>query len=265
MVRHIDKNPAWKGSVTRSDERIVDAYLQKLKIQTEVAVQRILQEKRNSKIDELAVAVFGTSGVSRLKNYTDKANISYSRKMLGGFTHVQGLNYLKAFLLDFFKKDIRELVDLFLIRGQWSTNMLSQQLSEGFHELMSISEKLIAFDESLADDGELGVRLRNALAKAERDKDQLKHLRILLKGVNDDAQRMVNGSAQALIAIGKNLKSLLEDYQRLPHELLINWKEIELASEKPIDERAIEVYKKIYYFVQLMQFFAKSAEDASKA
>ncbi|HCM28119.1 MAG TPA: hypothetical protein DIC34_16560, partial [Treponema sp.] len=237
IVRHIDKNPNWKAPVNRSEERIVDPYLQKLKTQTEVAVQRILQEKRNSKIEELAVAVFGTSSVSRLKNYTDKANITFSRKMLGGYTNVQGLNYLKAFLLDFFKKDIRELVDLFLIRGQWSTNMLSQQLSEGFHELMEISEKLIAFDESLADDGDLGGRLRTSLAKADRDKDQLKHLRILLKGVNDDAQRLVNGSAQALIAVGKNLKSLLEDYQRIPHELLINWKELELASEHSIDER----------------------------
>ena len=265
MVRHIDKNPDWKPSVHRSDERITEAYLQKLKTQTELAVQRILQEKRNSKIDELAVAVFGSPAISRLKNYTDKANIAFSRKMLGGFTQVQGLNYLKAFLLDFFKKDIRELVDLFLIRGQWSTNLLSQQLSEGFHELMSISEKLMAFDESLADEGELGTRLRSSLAKAERDKDQLKHLRILLKGVNDDAQRMVNGSAQALIAIGKNLKSLLEDYQRVPHVLLINWKELELASEKPIDERVTEVYKKIYHFVQLMQFFAKGAEETPKA
>jgi hypothetical protein len=208
----------------------------------------------------LAKAVFGTTAVSRLKNYTDKANLVFSKKMLGGYMHVQGLNYLKAFLLDFFKKDIRELVDLFLIRGQWSTNLLSQQLSEGFHELMSVSEKLIAFDESLADDAEMGLRMRNYLAKAERDKDQLKNLRTSLKNVNDEAQRMINSSAQALIAIGKNLKNVLEDYQRTPHELIINWKEIEFATERPIDERVTEVYKKIYFFVQLMQFFAKAPD-----
>jgi len=264
-VRHIDKNPAWQPAMRTVDEHIVEPYLQKLRAQVEIAIQKILQEKRNSKIDELAKAVFGTPAVSRLKNYTDKANLVFSKKMLGGYTHVQGLNYLKAFLLDFFKKDIRELVDLFLIRGQWSTNLLSQQLSEGFHELMSVSEKLVTFDEALADDGETGIRLRNYLAKAERDKDQQKNLRNLLKIVNEDAQKMINGSAQALIVVGKNLKNVLEDYQRTPHELIVNWKEIELASEQPIAERVTDVYKKIYYFVQLMQFFAKAEQDGPEA
>ncbi len=264
MVRHIDKNPAWQPVVRRPDERIVEPYLQKLKTQTEVSIQKILQEKRNAKIDELAVAVFGTPAVARMKNYTDKANIVFAKKMLGGYTQVQGMNYLKAFLLDCFKKDIRELVDLFLIRGQWSTNLLSQQLSEGFHELMGVSEKLLAFDDALADDGEVGARLRTLMAKADRDKEQIKHLRILLKGINDDAQRMINAAAQGLISIGKNLKNVLEDYQRSPHELIINWKEIEFASERPIADRVTEIYKKIYYFVQLMQFFSKTGEEAPR-
>jgi len=261
MVRHIDKNPGWQPIVRRVDEHIVEPYLQKLRAQIEISIQKILQEKRNTKIDELAKSVFGTPAVSRLKNYTDKANMAFSKKMLGGYTQVQGLNYLKAFLLDYFKKDIRELVDLFLIRGQWSTNLLSQQLSEGFHELMSVSEKLISFDDALADDGETGQRLRNYLAKAERDKDQLKNLRNLLKTVNDEAQRMINSSAHALIAVGKNLKNVLEDHQKTPHELIVNWKEIELASERPIEDRVTEVYKRIYYFVQLMQFFAKNEQS----
>jgi hypothetical protein len=264
MVRHIDKNPAWQPAVRRPDERIVEPFLQKLKTQTEVSIQKIMQEKRNAKIDELATAVFGTPAVARMKNYTDKANIVFAKKMLGGYTQVQGLNYLKAFLLDYFKKDIRELVDLFLIRGQWSTNLLSQQLSEGFHELMTVSEKLLVFDDSLADDGEVGARLRMLMAKADRDKEQIKHLRILLKGVNDDAQRMINAAAQSLISIGKNLKNVLEDFQRSPHELIINWKEIEFASERPIADRVTDIYKKIYYFVQLMQFYSKSGEDAPK-
>jgi len=263
MIRHIDKDPFWQSKSKISEERILESYLQKLRAQTEVAIQRILQEKRNAKIDELAVAVFGTTAVSRLKNYTDKANMTFAKKMLGGYIHVQGLNYLKAFLLDYFKKDIRELCDLFLVRGQWSTNLLSQQLSEGFHELMGVSEKLLTFDDSLADDGDLGARLKTALVKVDRDKEQVKYLRILLKGINDDAQKMISISAQALISIGKNLKNVLEDYQKTPHELIINWKEIEFATEQPIDERITAIYKKIYYFVQLMQFFSKA--DAGQA
>lgn len=263
MVRHIDKKPEWRSKSRYSDERILENYLQKLKTQIEVIIQQILQEKRNAKIDELAKAIFGTASVSRLKNYTERANATFSKKMLGGYTYIQGLNYLKAFLLDYFKKDIRELCDLFLVRGQWSTNFQSQQLSEGFHELLDISEKLLVFDDSLADDGDTGSRLRTALVKADRDKEQVKHLRILLKGINEDAQKMINTAAQACISIGKNLKAILDDYQHAPHTIIINWKEIELASEKSIDARITEVYKKIYYFVNLMQFYAKGESGSS--
>ncbi|MFQ3546734.1 MAG: DUF5312 family protein [Termitinemataceae bacterium] len=257
MVRHIDKNPAWMPKPLIPNEYILDAYQQKLKTQVEVLIQQLIQERRNAKIEELAKIVFGTPSISRLKNYTDKANMVFSKKMLGGFIHVQGLNYLKAFLLDYFKKDIRELCDLLLVRGQWSTNINSQQLSEAYHDLMSISDKLITFDDALADDGDMGQRLRIAMAKADRDKEQTKYVRTMLKGINDEALKLINSSAQDLIAIGKNLKSVLDDFQRSPHELIINWKELELASEKPIDQRITDIYKLIYYFVQLMQFFAK--------
>ncbi len=264
MVRHLTKNPQWQSKIRDADEHITETYLQKLKTQTEITIQRILQEKRNAKIDELANYVFGTSAVARMKNYAEKANALFAKKMLGGYTQIQGMNYLKAFLLDYYKKDIRELVDLFLIRGQWSSNILSQQLSESFHELMSISERLLAFDDALADDADMGQRLRAALLKADRDKEQIKYVRTLLKGINDDALFMINSAAQSLIVVGKNLKNVLDDFKRTPRELIINWKEIELASEAPIADRITEVYKKIYYFIQLMQYFAKANLDTKQ-
>ncbi len=259
MVRHIDKDPHWVCRPYRPEERIVEAYLQKLKTQTEVCIQKNLQERRNDKIDQLAKVIFGTAAVSRMKNYTEKANLAFSKRMLGGYIHVQGLNYLKAFILDIFKKDIRELVDLFLIRGQWTANQLSQHLSEAFHNVLEVSEKLLAFDENLADDAPLGSRLRTILLKSERDKEQVQLLRNHLKTINEEAQELINTAAQNLIAVGKSLKGLLDDYGRSPRELLTNWKEIESVSEEPIAENLVEVYKKIYAFIQLMQYFARGS------
>jgi hypothetical protein len=258
MVRHIDKDPRWQVKPQRPDEHIVEAYLQKLKTQTEVVIQKSLQEKRNEKIDDLAKAIFGTPAISRMKNYTEKANLTFSKKMLGGYIHVQAMNYLKAFLLDYFKKDIRELVDLMLIRGQWSAHQMSQILSEAFHTVMKVSEQILIFDDNLGDDSQLGGRLRSILAKSDRDKEQIVLLRNHLKTINEDAQKMVNTAAQNLIVVGKNLKGLLDDHARSPHDLIVNWKEIELASDKPIAQRIAEVYKQIYLFIQLMQNFTQS-------
>jgi len=96
------------------------------------------------------------------------------------------VNYLKAYLLDFFKKGIRELCDLLLVRGQWTNIVLSQPVSNAYHEMMDLSDKLMAFDESLNEKGEHGSRLRQALLKVDRDKGQGRYIRIILTTVNNN-------------------------------------------------------------------------------
>ena len=260
MVRHLKADPLWENNPRVPAERIVDPFLQKLKTQIETVIQRIIQERRNSKIDEAANQIFGTSVILRMKNYTDKANVVFAKKMLGGYTQCQALNYLKAYLMDYFKKDIRELVDLLIITGQWTANIQSQQLSDCYHAILDVSERIVKFDEDLADESELGTRLRSALAKADRDKDAMKYLRQALKEINDKATAMIGRAAVNLIGVGRQLKSLIEDLQKPHHELLINWKDVESQSPRPFKPWIVETYKKIYYVVQLLQFFAKSEE-----
>jgi len=50
---------------------------------------------------------------------------------------------------------------------------------------------------------------------------------------------------------------VLDDYSATPHEILLNWKEVDSAFEGNIQERLTEAYKKIFYFMQLMQFYLK--------
>ena len=258
LIRFIDKDPYYKSEVYPPHEKIVEEYLNKIKTQTEMTIQKVLRERQNRKIDGLLKEVFGTVAISRMKNYTDKNNMTFSKKMLGGFIYVAPLNYLKAFLLDYFKKDIREVVDILLIRGKWSTNIMSQQLSEAFHAIMQTSEELLQFDDSLSDEGSLGIALRNGLKRADRDKASMSQLRGQLKKVNDSALNMIQGSAQNLITVGKNLKIVIEDYDRKPHELIINWKELDSSSDHEIRGKIAVVYKKIYYFIQLLQFYVKN-------
>ena len=41
-----------------------------------------------------------------MKYYTEKENLAFAKKMLGGYIYIAPMNYLKAFLVDFCKKDI---------------------------------------------------------------------------------------------------------------------------------------------------------------
>jgi hypothetical protein len=261
IVRHVKKDPFWEIDARKPVDRIVESFLQKLKTQIETVVQRLIQEKRSAKIEESARQVFGTSVVLRMRNYTEKANAAFQKKMLGGYVHAQAMNYLKAYLIDHFKKDVRELVDLLIIRGQWTTNILSQQLSDCYHAIMETSEAIIQFDDSLSEEGETATRMRSALARVDRDKDAMKLVRTMLKDINDRAAAMISKAAINLIGVGKHLKNLIEDYQKTRHELIINWKEIEAQSARPLKQWLIEDYKKLYHIVQLLQYFVKGETE----
>jgi hypothetical protein len=66
---------------------------------------------------------------------------------------------------------------------------------------------------------------------------------------------------QPLILVGKVLKGLIEDYQKVRRETLVNWKELEGVSEIPLGQRMTDTYKVIYCFVQMMQLFARPKEE----
>ena len=253
LVQLITKDPFYKPSAKVYKAKIVENYLGKLKTQTEITIQRILQEKHSSKIDELAKFLFGTASIVRLKNYSDKANILFTKLLLGGFSHIASLNYLKAFLLDYLKKDIREFTDLLLIKGKWTSNLVSQQLSETYHKLLKLSDEISEFDSSLDEEQILGRKLKTLLIKTKRDKKAVNQLRLLLKEINDMAKGMLARAASDLIILGKTLKSTLDDYQKPHPELIINWKEIKNYTEKDIKIFIVDIYRKIYNFLQLLK------------
>ncbi|MCL1815724.1 MAG: DUF5312 family protein [Treponema sp.] len=263
IIQHTSGDPLWQSAPRMIDERMIDTILDAKKAEIEGAVNKIQNDKRGAQIEQIAKTIFGSAEVERLTNYTAKANDAFYKKNFEGYTKTAGVNYLKAYLLDFFKKEIRELCDLLLVRGQWSNIVLSQPISDSYHEMMELAEKLSIFDESLSEKGEHGSRLRQALLKVDRDKGQGKYIRIILKTVNNTAQRMINTTSNCLITIGKNFKSLLEDMQKKPAELIMNWKELDSAAnfDMPLGKRMAEDYKRMYYFVQLLQFFTGPIEE----
>jgi len=257
IIRHLGKDPSYTITFEQVSDKIVDNYLVKLKTQTEMVVHQIHQENRTSKASELLHQIFGTESIVRLKNYAERANPPFEKKMLGGYIYVEELNYMKAFLIDYFKRDIRALTDLFLVRGKWTVSTMSAGYSGSFHALLELSDTITSFDDMLAEDEELGSKLRGMLSRADRDKEVVKQIRTQLKDVNDRALRYLTEGTQHLIVIARSLKGILEDYEKNPHALISNWKELELNAERPIKEWVVDVYKQIFSFVMLMQLYLK--------
>jgi hypothetical protein len=256
VVKHLLQNPSWKPMVRAHRDRIVEPYLSKLKTEAETTLHKVVQGRRSEKMEELARAVFGSTGaVEKLSHYSEQANPEFAQKMLGGFLYVTALNYLRAFLVEYLPRSIREVVDLLLIRGKWANTQPSNQMSEAYHQLLAVAEKINRFDIDLAEDGELGRRLKTIALKADRDRKALVQLRMSLQQVNDEARLMIGDSVQHFVSVARVLKLAHEDVGKPNPAFLTNWKELKPSSDKELKVVIAAAYKKIYNFVQLMQMY----------
>ncbi len=257
IIQLISKDPLYRQPSGSFQEQIFEPYLEKIKNQTTQTLKKIEQTRTNSKVEEILKNLFGSTSISRLKNYTESSNSQFVKKNINGYLHYQPMNYMKAFLIDYFKKDIREYTDLVLVRGKWVSSALSNQLSDNYHAILTVSDQINDFDNSLSDDAEVGIKLKNLLIRVDRDKDSARYIRTQLGDINDKALSIVTMGAQQLVSFARELKNLIEDKEKPKPQLLINWKELEHYADKPIRDMGVEIYKKIYNFVTLMQLFLK--------
>jgi hypothetical protein len=253
IVRHIERNPAYRPMVKTHRERIVAPYLTRFKNQAEQAVQRLAQSRNEQKVSGLVAQVFGTATVRQLDNYCDDANNLFTGRLAGGYTHTVPVAYLRAFLADILKGDARSLVDLLVIRGKWADTQPSQQMSEAFHELLKVAEALGRFDHSLGEDGELGGRIRAALARSEKDRRALVDLRPVIARANEQAKQMTASALVHTVALARVLKLVYDDTGRPHTEQLLNWRELQSGTDRNLRSFIAGVYRRIYAFVQLMQ------------
>jgi hypothetical protein len=251
------KDPLWQGEPVKRDESLAESWIEAKQTEIGDFISNLRISQRNDKMHSLAASIFGTAGVIRLHYYTLQENAAYIRNGLDGFIYVDGLNYLEAFLTDYMNKEVQELCEILLIRGQWTAVALSREMSEGYNQLKEIVAQIEKFDETLSDMGKNGSRLKSALARVGTDRSQIRYINSITSMVDAEALNIINTAAQSLIMVGKHLKNLYDDYQKNPHELILNWRELNMASSRvPIVKRIGDAYKKINYFIQLMQLFA---------
>ncbi|MDR2150964.1 MAG: DUF5312 family protein [Spirochaetaceae bacterium] len=260
IVRHIEQNPVWQFKPITTNENITEQYLNSVVNEAQETLYKIIHNQKTEKITQLSKSIFGNMNTSCLANYTDKANEIFQKKELEGFTRTTDINYLKAFIIYHYKQDLHELADLFLVRGQWTSNELFHELSEAIHSLDSILERIGKFDESISDRSERGGKLRAALNKFDRDKSQAKYIRMFLRDINFEAENILSLALPSLLTIRTHLKGIIDDYGKNPHELIINWRELEMAADIPVLPRLVETYKKFHSFFQMMQMLNKPVE-----
>ncbi|MDR2731021.1 MAG: DUF5312 family protein [Treponema sp.] len=252
MVQYTLRNPVWVWKPKVYRETLGEDWLTTKREEADNYIRKINHARKTSQINALTRQIFEAADLVRLENYTVQLSEPYRIRELETFKYAEGLNYLKAFLDDYLNKEIKELCDILLIRGQWTNNILAREMSQALNSLIEASQPINDLDIVMSEDGGDGSRLRAAMLRIDRDRTQARYVNSIVSKNNNDALEIINEAAQDLIVIGKHLKSLIDDVQKKHPELLINWREINLASKEPIAGRMIEDFKHINYFVQLM-------------
>jgi hypothetical protein len=252
MVQYTLRNPLWQWKRVSFKETIGEEWLEEKKAEAVAYVQKINNAKKNSQINALTKQIFEATDLVRLDNYTVQLSESLRKKKVEYYVYAEGLNYLKAFLDDYVNKEIKELSDILLIRGQWTNNTMAREMSEALHRLLEAAGPINDLDTVLADEGSDGSRLRPALQRVDRDQSQIRYINSIVSNNNEKALEIINQAAQDLIVVGKHLKNLIDDLQKKHPELMLNWKELNLVSKDPLSQRMVSDFKRINYFVQLM-------------
>jgi hypothetical protein len=261
IMRHSTKNLIWEGKPQNLSSRLSTAWLEEKQEDVRQRINAIAESQRNAQMEVLLRAIFGEIDTTRLSHYTERINETYTEKGLDGFSHAGTLNYLTAFLQDFFSREIQEICDIVLIRGQWTSNTGSLQMSEGFHGALDVLPAISELDDSLSEKGSNGPRLRGALLRVDRDRTQVRYIASIVNAVDEEALEIVKTAAGHIITVGKYMKALSDDMPKKQNDIIINWKELDGYSKTPLALRILDAYKKINYFVQLITLAVRPAES----
>jgi hypothetical protein len=258
MGRLASGNPIWEVKHTHEAEaHLSSKWLAEKNAEIQEVISGIAEKQKNIKIAALEKAVFENTETTRLTYYNKERGKLLSDKGMEAYVYAPALNHLAAFIQDFINKEMEELADLLLVRGQWTKNSTSIEMSDAYHTIVDTYPTITELDASLSEEGSNGPRLRGALVRVDRDSGQARYVNSIVHTLNEQARNIVRRAVPSFVVVGRHLKMLMEDCQKKPYELIMNWKELALVSKIPMSQRLSDDYKKVNYFVQLMMLEAK--------
>ena len=253
MIKLIGSDPLATVELNETTPNIIEPHLDKIKNAAESTINQLVAQEKANKTGDICSQLFPNIEVTMLKNYSDSWNNTFKHKHLDTFNNVEALGYLKTFLIEIFKKDVREYYDLVLVRGQWETQPLASSFSDAYNSLLTTADQIYQFDSELAEDGPIGIKIKTLLPKTDRDSSSKNIVNRLVNDANEAAYKFIVASTRNLITMGKIIKSLIEDYAKQKPQVIGNWKELEKYAETPLKDMNVNLYKKIYLFSTLVK------------
>lgn len=253
MIQMISNDPNYVVIKKDAVLPITEKYLENMRNEITSIISKLVEEEKRNKTSQAVENLFGSQPTDFLKFYTEEANREFKAKQLSQFSCCNALNFLKAFLNYFVKTDLKEFYEILIVRGKWESPTLCAPVSNAYHSLTFVSDKITMFDEEFAESKVTGMKIKNLILKASRDNTSRNIINRIVNESNDTAKEIIVSTMKNIIIIGKMIKSLIEDLSKQKPIMLTNWKEVEHFCDEPMKEYLIRLYKKIFQFSELIK------------
>jgi hypothetical protein len=261
MIALITKDPYFKPKQFTSKSKIVQDYIQTYQAEVQKNVQAFVKEVAKEKLNKLLMDIFRTTVIIRLKNYSQRVNdILLNKGASVGFRYVEPLNYLKAFILDICKGEIKTRIDYLIIKGTWDTNAHSSEYSTMLTNFNSISDRIIELDNKCADDEMYGRELKRLYGLLKHDPRSRVVLKKVMTKIDSEALQIIIDAINVLKEGCTAIKILLDDYDSKSPSILINFHKIKWDFSADFKTEFTEIYRKMSNMISLLKTFAKEPD-----
>lgn len=264
VVRLVDQDPAYAPATRAPEGKIVESYVEAVRKQTETVLKKVIDTQRQESVEALRRQVFGDAELPKLTNYNAVLSERLTRKGLPGLAHTMALAFTKAYLIELHKTRVKELVDTLAIRGTWKDPGISRSLSDTYGDVLSVLQGILDLDQGLGDNQDLGLKLKGALARADRAKPPtLTQGRQVVEHLDKQAAGLVTRTTQGCAGLGQIFRTLVEDSGQPNPAVLLNWKDLKSTVPKE-DTRTslVDVFRRLQALTQLLRLSMNRPAEA---
>ncbi|MCH5149783.1 MAG: hypothetical protein J1G30_03865 [Spirochaetales bacterium] len=257
MICLITNDPYFKPKSFSMNEKILSDYLKKVQDLTKQTLKEVVAILNRDKVNDLVSQIFDTTIISRMKNYSLKlSDFLVNKGVPSTLDYIDPLNYISAFLTDICLDEIKDRIDVLVIKGEWQTAETSREFVAVLNDINKMVKKVTDFDIRCGEEGTYGKELRRH-SVVVKDASTKASVRRMVDEINNEALEIINETIVLCVEIGKAMKSLIEDYNLAVPVLIVNFKKIKWTFDDDFNTDMVMIYKKVVNMVNVLKRYTK--------
>ncbi|MCG8572155.1 MAG: DUF5312 family protein [Spirochaetes bacterium] len=265
VIQLISKDPYFKPKNFSSHEKIVRDHVMKVQGEVKKTVDQVLAKIKKEKISKILIEIFNTEIVVRMKHYSEKMNDLLKNKgVMMNLKYIDPLNYLKAFLLDICKGEIKPRVDFLIIKGAWVSHEKSSEYSGLLDKINQIADSIVQFDEKCADESVYGREMKRLAGLTKHNANAKSLMLKLIDTMDKEAAKIIQASQSLILQLGKNVRELLEDNKQKNPQIIVNLHKLNWEFSASFEEDMVVIYKKMANMLTILKNYSVHVKASAK-